>query len=123
MRLSLGVSSEAKTLQQLALKLDDRIQCELCGRHFNEAASEKHIVLCADKAKRDLILRKKNTNVAMARMKPPISDIRNNDKSRQSSKISVHRNMGQSKSSNNLPGKGSYSSSRYGNRSKIPLAL
>ena len=57
----MGNSSEARSLQNLSVNLDDRILCELCGRYFNDKVFEKHLTLCADRAKRDIILRRKSS--------------------------------------------------------------
>ncbi len=34
---------------------DDRIQCDYCGRKFNEQAGKRHIPHCAEKAKKNVI--------------------------------------------------------------------
>ena len=44
--------------------LDDRIQCHHCGRYFNSIASDRHMAICAEKAKRKAII---STNSAFCR--------------------------------------------------------
>ena len=38
-------------LQQYEAEMDTRIQCPTCGRKLNEEAANRHMPICANKAK------------------------------------------------------------------------
>ena len=44
-------AQEMAQLQQFEAAMDTRVPCKHCGRKFNETAAERHIPVCANKAK------------------------------------------------------------------------
>ena len=50
-----GAASGFNPTQQPSAPLDDRVQCEWCGRKFNEEAGKRHFPHCEQKYKQNLI--------------------------------------------------------------------
>ena len=57
-----GAASGFNPTQQMSAPVDDRIQCEWCGRKFNEEAGKRHFPHCEQKYKQNLIKKGGNAN-------------------------------------------------------------
>ena len=50
-----GAGANFNPTQDFSEAADDRIQCDFCGRKFNETAANRHIPLCESKHKANLM--------------------------------------------------------------------